>query len=112
MKDMQLVILMGGKATRLAPLSYSLPKGLLTINSKPAIFNMMSEYIKRGLSDIIFVVSPSNESIVKSFVEKSFEGLKVKYVVQNDPKGPLHAFQLCKDYITKPTLLLLGDTLC
>lgn len=112
MKDMQLVILMGGKATRLAPLSYSLPKGLLTINSKPAIFNMMSEYIKRGLSDIIFVVSPSNESIVKSFVEKSFEGLKVKYVVQNDPKGLLHAFQLCKDYITKPTLLLLGDTLC
>lgn len=112
MNDMQLVILMGGKATRLAPLSYSLPKGLLTINQKPAIYNMLIEYVKMGLTDITFVVSPSNESIVKSFVNKTFGNLNIRYIVQEDPQGPLHAFQLCKEYITMPTLLLLGDTLC
>lgn len=112
MKDMQLVILMGGKASRLAPLSYSLPKGLLTVNSKPGIFNMLIDYSKKGLRDIIFVVSPSNKSIVESFVNKSFNQLNITYVVQDEPKGPLHALQLCKDYITKPTLLLLGDTMC
>lgn len=112
MDDMQLVILMGGKATRLAPLSYSLPKGLLTINSKPAIFGMLIDYVKQGLRDITFVVSPGNESIVRSFVDKTFGNLNVRYVVQHNPQGPLHAFQMCSEYITKPTLLLLGDTLC
>ncbi|MBE7073477.1 MAG: hypothetical protein E7379_00015 [Clostridiales bacterium] len=112
MKDMQLVILMGGKATRLAPLSYALPKGLLTVNHKPGIYNMIIDYVKKGLKDITFVVSPGNESIVKSFINKSFSNLNVNYVVQENPQGPLHAFALCKDYITKPTLLLLGDTMC
>ena len=112
MKDMQLVVLMGGKATRLAPLSYSMPKGLLNVNQKPAIYNMIIDYVKQGLRDITFVVSPGNESIVRSFLEKTFGNLNIKYVVQNNPEGPLHAFQLCKDLITKPTLLLLGDTMC
>jgi len=112
MKDMQLVILMGGKATRLAPLTYALPKGLLPINQKPAIFNMLIDYIKKGLRDITFVISPGNESIIRSFTEKTFGALNIKYVVQEKAEGPLQAFQLCEPHITKPTLLLLGDTLC
>jgi len=112
MKDMQLIILMGGKATRLAPLSYSLPKGLLPIGNKPSIYNMIIDYVKKGLKDITIVVSPGNECAVKSFLNKAFGMLDINYIVQENPQGPLHAFQLCKDYITKPTLLLLGDTLC
>ncbi|MBO5309744.1 MAG: hypothetical protein J6A98_00880 [Clostridia bacterium] len=112
MKNMQLIVLMGGKATRLAPLSYSLPKGLLSINQKPAIYNMLRDYVKNGLRDITFVVSPGNQSAVKSFLNKAFGMLNINFVVQENPQGPLHALALCRDYITKPTLLLLGDTLC
>ncbi len=109
----QLIILMAGKATRLAPLSYILPKGLLTINQKPACFNMVGDLVKNeGIDDVTFVVSPSNESIVKEFATKSFSEINLHFVVQNNPQGPLHAFQLCKDLINGPTLLLLGDTLC
>ena len=109
----QLIILMAGRATRLAPLSYILPKGLLTINQKPACFNMIADLVKnRVVDDITFVVSPSNEAVVKEFAKKSFGCLNLNFVVQNNPQGPLHAFQLCKDYIKKPTILLLGDTLC
>lgn len=112
MKDMQLIVLLGGKASRLAPLSYTLPKGLLPIGNKPSLYNMITDYVKQGLKDIILVVSPENQSIVKSFFNKTFGLLNIKYIVQENPQGPLHAFSLCKDYITKPTLLLLGDTQC
>lgn len=112
MENMQLVVLMGGKATRLAPLNYTMPKGLLNINQKPAIYNMIIDYVKKGLKEIIFVVSPGNQSIVRSFVDKTFGNLDIKYIVQENPQGPLHAFQLCESVITKPTLLLLGDTMC
>ena len=112
MKSMQLIVLMGGKATRLAPLNFTLPKGLLSINQKPAIYNMLRDYIKKGLRDITFVVSPSNHAVVQSFLNKAFGGLNINFVMQENPQGPLHAFALCKHLITKPTLLLLGDTLC
>ena len=109
----QHIILMAGNATRLSPLSYILPKGLLTINQKPACFNMIVDLIRGGEFDnITFVVSPSNENIVKEFATKSFSEIKMNFVVQTNPQGPLQAFQLCRDYISKPTLLLLGDTLC
>ena len=110
---MQLIILMAGKATRLAPLSYILPKGLMTINQKPACFNMIADLIRNvGEIEITFVVSPTNEGIVKDFAYKSFNNFKLSFVVQKNPQGPLHAFQLCKHLINQPTLLLLGDTLC
>lgn len=112
MKDMQLVILMGGKTTRLAPLSYSLPDGFLSIDSKPVVFCMLIDYVKKGLRDVTFVVNNENKSIVRGFMDKTFSNLDVRYVVQVDPLGPLHAFQMCADVITKPTLLLLGDTIC
>jgi dTDP-glucose pyrophosphorylase len=112
MENMQLIILMGGKSARLAPLSYCLPEGLLSINAKPAVFGMVTEYVKKGLRDITFVVSPANKCIVRSFAQKAFGNLNVRYVVQDEPLGPLHAFAMCAELITKPTLLLLGDTLC
>ena len=112
----QLIILMAGRATRLAPLSLFLPKGLLTINQKPACFNMVADLIaNHDVDDITFVTSPSNNQIVKDFVNKSFsgtKGLKINFVIQENPAGPLHAFQLCESLIHEPTLLLLGDTLC
>lgn len=112
----QLIILMAGRAARLAPLSLFLPKGLLTINQKPACFNMVADLLaNHDVDDITFVTSPSNNQIVKDFVLKSFsgtKGLKINFVIQENPVGPLHAFQLCKDLIHEPTLLLLGDTLC
>ena len=111
--EKQLVILMAGKATRLAPLSYILPKGLMTINQKPACFNLIAEFVKNhDVNNITFVVSPTNEALVTDFAYKSFEDLKINIIVQTNPLGPLHAFMLCKDVITKPTILLLGDTLC
>ena len=62
----QLVILMGGKASRLCPVTYSLPKGLNIINHKPAIFNNIDTLIKYGLKDIIIVCNDSNYDIISS----------------------------------------------
>ncbi len=112
----QLVILMAGNASRLAPLSMTLPKGLLTIKQKPACFNMVADLIaNHDVNNITFVTSPSNNQLIKEFVYKSFGGLNdltLNFVIQDKPQGPLDAFSLCKDYIVEPTLLLLGDTLC
>ena len=111
MKDIQLVILMAGKSTRLQPLNYNMPKGLNSFMQIPAIYTMIIDYINRGLDDITIIASPQNKDIIEGFLSKAFSNIKTKVVVQDNPKGPLDAFRRVKK-VKKSTLLLLGDTTC
>ncbi|MCL2540352.1 MAG: sugar phosphate nucleotidyltransferase [Firmicutes bacterium] len=107
-----LVVLMAGSASRLEPLSYGMPKGLLSINSQPAINHMITPLANRGLSEAVFVVSPQFAKVVEAFIKKSYPDLTARFVVQPEPDGPLNAFKCAVPYLHQSTLLLYGDTLC
>ena len=111
MKDMQVVILLGGKATRLQPLSYNLPKGILSYKNKPFILNMLFEFRKSEINDFTFVCNENNVELVKDFISVS-NNIDAKYIIQKNINGPLGALISTKDSITKPTIILLGDTFC
>lgn len=114
LKDKQLIVLLAGKGTRLYPLTYGFPKCLLSIRQKPAIYNMILPLIKKGLKDIILVVSSENKALVKEFFDNSFKNLNlnINYIIQNNIDGPGSALMATKNFINKPVILLLGDTLC
>ena|GEM_PF-3600202 len=111
-KDVTLVVLTAGKATRLEPLSFTLPKGLLSLGGQPAINLMITPLVKRGLKSAVFVVSPQNIKLVESFIKKSYPYLDSQFVIQAEPKGPLNAFRCALPHIKQSVLLLYGDTLC
>lgn len=113
-KNMQLVVLMAGKGTRLCPLTLGFPKSLLSVKQKPAIYNMILPLIKEGINDITFVVNIENKQLIEDFISNSFKNINIKfnYVVQDNFDGPAGAFKLTEKYIKSPTILLLGDTLC
>ena len=96
MKDVQLVVLIGEAATRLAPLTYGLPKGLLSINQKPGLFNMINDFVKQGLNDITFILNHSNQRIVRMFFENAFPETKFNFVVEKSARGPMYAFMEAK----------------
>lgn len=113
-KNMQLVILMAGKGSRLYPLTLGFPKSLLSIKQKPAIYNMILPLINNGLKDITIIVNIENKSLLQDFFDNSFKNVDIKfnYVIQDNFDGPAGAFKLAEKYIKRPTILLLGDTLC
>ena len=113
-QNKQLIILAAGHGTRLYPLTLTMPKLLLSVNQKPAIYNMIIPMIHDGLRDITIVVNEENKNIIKSFLDKSFENLKMRinYIIQRKFEGPGKALELVKNKIKKETILLLGDTLC
>lgn len=114
MNNIQLVILMAGKATRLYPLTLGFPKCLLSVRQKPSLYNMIVPLINKGLKDITLVVSNENKDVIEMFMNNSFKHKDVTfhYIVQDIPDGPGGALKLVAPKIHKPTLLLLGDTLC
>ena len=104
-RDIKLVILTAGKASRLYPLTLGFPKCLLSVNQKPEVFNMITPMIKKGLRDITFVVNLENKALVESFINHSFEclDLDVKYIIQEDFNGPAAAFKLIENDFTLKT---------
>ena len=110
--NFQTVVLMAGKSTRLMPISFALPKGLISLFNKPASFNLLTGLINKGCSEISFVANASNKSLIEDFAKKAYNNIKVNVEVQTVADGPLTAFCAALKNINLPTLLLLGDTDC
>jgi NDP-sugar pyrophosphorylase family protein len=107
----QVVILAGGLATRLRPLTQSTPKALLPINNKPFIHHQLNLLKQKGLQNIIFCIGYLGEQIMDYVGDGSQYGLTVTY--SNDGENLLgtagaiiHALPLLNDHF----FVLYGDS--
>jgi len=105
------IILAGGSGTRLSPLTKAVNKQLLPIYDKPLIFYPLSILMLANIRDILIIVNPGQLKNFKNLLGDGRRyGIKIKYKVQNKPKGLPEAFILGKNFIKKENVaLILGD---
>lgn len=107
------IILAGGLATRLYPLTLSTNKHLLPIYDKPMIFYPIQTLVKAGITEILIVVSGPHAGqflpILKNGKELGISHLE--YVYQENPKGGISdAISLGEDFADSgPITVILGD---
>jgi len=107
------LVLAAGKGTRLRPLTFTRPKHLLPVANRPAIFYVLDYLAQAGVGEVGVVVSPqSGEAIRRALGEGAPWGLRLSYVVQEEPKGLAHAVACARPFLgDDPFLVLLGDNL-
>ncbi len=76
---MKVVILAGGKGTRLAEFTKKIPKPMIKIKSKPMIYYIMSIFAKYGYKDFIIAAGYKQNYIKRYFKQKKF-GWKIKVI--------------------------------
>ena len=85
------VILTGGRATRLRPLSDGTPKSLIPLLNAPLIFYSMHLLAAAGVTEIVVVVGPDDDRtgpIAEEFARELPDlGITVTTAVQREPKG-------------------------
>lgn len=107
------IILAGGKATRLYPITKSICKQLLPIYDKPMIYYPLSVLMLAGIRDILIISTPPDlPHFEKLFKDGRPLGLRISYKAQPQPKGIAQAFLLAEEFIdNNPVCLILGDNI-
>ncbi len=105
------IILCGGKATRLYPVTISLPKALVGVYDKPLIYYSLTTLVEAGINDILIIVPPEKTEWFRSSLgDGSQWGIKLTYIEQLVPRGIADAFILAEKFIGADSVcLILGD---
>ncbi|MFB8072884.1 sugar nucleotidyltransferase [Streptomyces californicus] len=107
------IILAGGSATRLRPLTLVSSKQLLPVYDKPMIYYPLSLLIELGLREILVIAAPEHrDSYERLLGDGSQYGIRLEYAVQDLPRGLAHALLLARPFVDDgPMCLALGDNL-
>lgn len=105
------VIMAGGKGTRLRPYTKHCPKPMLLVGDQPMLEILLEQCIASGFRTFYFSVNYLKEQIIDHFEDGSRWGVSIHYLVENEPLGTAGSLQLLPDSLNEPFLVLNGDVL-
>lgn len=78
-------------------------KGMMPIAGRPLLDHALHEFADAGITDIIFVVAPDDDEIRARYdIEAPPSRLRLRYAVQDQPRGTAHALLAARDVILAP----------
>lgn len=108
---MKVVIMAGGKGTRITSVASDIPKPMILIDGKPVLEHEIECLRKQGFVDLILTVSHLGNIIMDYFGDGSKFGVHIEYYFEKEPLGNAGALFKIKDQLTDDFLLLNADAM-
>ena len=107
-KSNKVVIMAGGKGSRLRPLTKNIPKPMLKVGGKPILQTIIKRFSDCGFKDLIICVNYKSHIIENYFGNGDKFGVKIEYVKEKKRMGTAGALSFIKKKLTKPFFFLFG----
>ena len=107
------IILAGGSATRLYPLSKAISKQIMPVYDKPMIYYPLSTLMLAGIREVLIISTPRDLPMFRDLLGTGEElGMIFQYKIQERPNGLAQAFVLGADFLNgEPGCVILGDNM-
>ncbi len=109
---MKALILAGGEGTRLRPLTLAMPKPVVPVVNVPFLRYQLELLHKHGVTEVILSLGYQPKKIEAVLGDGSGIGMKIHYVVEQDPLGTGGAYKNAEALLDGPTIVFNGDILC
>lgn len=108
---MKVVIMAGGKGTRISELFPDIPKPMIQVCGVPVLEREILSLKEQGFTDIILTVGYKANYIMDYFGDGRKQGVHIEYFVEKEPLGNAGALFQLKDKLTEDFLLLNADAM-
>jgi NDP-sugar pyrophosphorylase family protein len=113
LEDLTVVVMAGGRGTRLAPFTLVLPKPLLPVGDRPIVEIMITRLAAFGVRRFVFSLGHMADILVAylSALPERFAGLEIDYIREPRPLGTAGALRLLEDRLGDEFIVTNGDLL-
>jgi len=108
---LQALVLVGGKGTRLRPLTTDIPKPVLTLVDRPFLSYMIEWLASHGVDDIVFACGFLPDQLEEVLGDGGVDGPRLHYVVEPEAFGTAGAIKFAADHLEDRFFALNGDVL-
>lgn len=109
--NLPVVIMAGGKGTRLYPYTKILPKPLIPIGNIPIIERIIEQFVKAGCLDFFVIVNYKKDMIKAYFNEVKNKKYRITFVDEDTPLGTGGGLKLLEGYLQTDFILTNCDIL-
>lgn len=106
---MQLIILAGGKGTRMGELARQLPKPMIRIAGKPLLEHQLDLARRYGITDVVLLTGHLGDVIEDYFGDGADFGVRIRYHREQSPLGTAGALKEIEHWIDDDFLVFYGD---
>ncbi|MFA7341981.1 MAG: NDP-sugar synthase [Candidatus Methanomethylophilaceae archaeon] len=103
--------MVGGKGTRLRPLTDHRPKPLLSVLGVPCVEYVIRRLVESGVQEIIMACGYKSEDMVRSIGDGSRFGISIDFSYEDQPAGTAGSVKLLEDRLNDTFLVASGDVL-
>lgn len=108
---MKALVLAGGRGKRLNHITEEKNKCMMIIKNRPLIEYTLNNAVEADVEEIIIVIGYRAEDIINAY-GNSYQGKKIKYCLQHEQRGVVHAIETAKSSIgDSDVMLMLADEL-
>ena len=108
-KVRQAVVMVGGKGTRLRPLTETCPKPILPVLDRPCLDYLIESLANAGVEHIILACGYRSEQVPQKIGDGSDRGIKIEYSYEDVPMGTAGAIKLLEDRLDDVFIAANGD---
>lgn len=106
---MQAIIMAGGVGSRLRPLTNDIPKPMVKMINKPALYYIIELLKKHNICDIGITLNYMPEIIMDYFKDGKNLGVKLQYFIESTPLGTAGSVKNASKYLDDNFLVISGD---